>query len=250
MNQLPFWAPLHGFGPVRLPPPAIQVAVASGGSKAAGPPRSGESSDSYRGGLQGCPLRGVRPRRWLCGCRARTARRSRRRRFYARASRPASRLVHPNPSPPTRRARCVPRRRSCRPSFAVAFEHRLAHRAQGKACVPLQPVQMPFEGRDRRQVHRGPILRPGRDSTPGDGRAPAWPRAGGSRGRRAARSAAPPPKKRPRLPSAAWHRILTGGSRARVFQPGEYPAQWRGISGALPGSVYGRGRDRVSLAPA
>ena len=25
------------------------------------------------------------------------------------------------------------------PSFAVAFEHRLAHRAQGKACVPLQP---------------------------------------------------------------------------------------------------------------
>ena len=27
----------------------------------------------------------------------------------------------------------------------VAFEHRLAHRAQGEACVPLQPVQMPFE---------------------------------------------------------------------------------------------------------
>ena len=61
MNQLPFWAPLHGFGPVRLPPPAIQVAVASGGSKAAGPPRSGESSDSYRGGLQGLPPAGRPP---------------------------------------------------------------------------------------------------------------------------------------------------------------------------------------------
>ena len=54
----------------------------------------------------------------------------------------------------------------------------------------------------------------------------------------AGRSRYPPPRprKRPRLPSAAWHRILTGGSRARVFQPSEYPAQWRGISGALPGS--------------
>ena len=48
-----------------------------------------------------------------------------------------------------------PRRRSCRPSFAVAFEHRLAHRAQGKACVPLQPVQMPFEARDQRRARRG-----------------------------------------------------------------------------------------------
>ena len=47
-------------------------------------------------------------------------------------------------------------RRSCRPSFPVAFEHRLTHRAQGEACVPLQPVQMSFEARDRRQVHRAP----------------------------------------------------------------------------------------------
>ena len=28
----------------------------------------------------------------------------------------------------------------------------------GEACVPLQPVQMPFEARDRRQVHRGPCV--------------------------------------------------------------------------------------------
>ena len=79
---------------------------------------------------------------------------------------------------PTRRANASPRRRSCRPSFAVAFEHRLAHRAQGKACVPLQPVQMPFEARDRRQVHRGPP----RVSAPPP---PAWstasPRTGGRR---------------------------------------------------------------------
>ena len=33
-------------------------------------------------------------------------------------------------------ARGVGSQRSCRPSLAVAFEHRLAHRAQGEACVP------------------------------------------------------------------------------------------------------------------
>ena len=71
------------------------------------------------------------------------------------ASRPASRLVQrPEPTGPDEPD--ASRRRSCRLSFAVAFEHRLAHRAQGEACVPLQPVQMPFEARDRRQVHRGP----------------------------------------------------------------------------------------------
>ena len=46
--------------------------------------------------------------------------------------------------------------RSCRPSLAVAFEHRLAHRAPREACVALAAMQMPFETRDRRQVHRGP----------------------------------------------------------------------------------------------
>ena len=55
-------------------------------------------------------------------------------------------------------SRLVGGQRSCRPSFAVAFEHRLPHRAQGEACVPLQLVQMPFEARDRRQVHRGPCV--------------------------------------------------------------------------------------------
>ena len=90
-----------------------------------------------------------------CGCRARTALRSRRRGSTRGV---ASRLAVGPPAPAHRRDEpdASPRRRSCRPSFAVAFEHRLAHRAQGKACVPLQPVQMPFEARDRRQVHRGP----------------------------------------------------------------------------------------------
>ena len=75
-----------------------------------------------------------------------------------------------------------PRRRSCRPSFAVAFEHRLAHRAQGKACVPLQPVQMPFEARDQRRARRGrdrAAPRPPRARRmSGGGAAPA--RAGGT----------------------------------------------------------------------
>ena len=68
----------------------------------------------------------------------------------------ATRIAVGPPARAHRRDDASPRRRSCRPSFAVAFEHRLADRAQGKACVPLQPVQMPFEARDRRQVHRGP----------------------------------------------------------------------------------------------
>ena len=55
-----------------------------------------------------------------------------------------------------RRGSALRPRGSCRPSSAIAFEHRLTHRAQGEACVPLQPVQMPFEARDRGQVHRGP----------------------------------------------------------------------------------------------
>ena len=72
--------------------------------------RKPESSRSYRalgGRLQGCPLRGVRPRRWRCGCRARTALRSRRRGFYARRRDPP-RGWSTGPSSPTRRARCVP----------------------------------------------------------------------------------------------------------------------------------------------
>ena len=51
-----------------------------------------------------------------------------------------------------------PRPRSRRRAFAVAFEHRFAHRPQGEAAVALQPVQMSFEARDRRQVHRGPCV--------------------------------------------------------------------------------------------
>ena len=48
-----------------------------------------------------------------------------------------SRLVHrPEPTDPWTSPDASTRRRSCRPSFAVAAEHRLAHRAQGEACVP------------------------------------------------------------------------------------------------------------------
>ena len=58
---------------------ALEVSWGQGISPAAGwpAPAPPESSGSYRasgGGLQGCPPRGVRPRRWRCGCRARTAR--------------------------------------------------------------------------------------------------------------------------------------------------------------------------------
>ena len=101
--------------------------------------------------VAGAAPRGVRQRQWRCGCTVlERARRSRRGgQDGARSSLKAvSAVVDLD-------CGCPPRRRSCLPSVAVAFEHRLAHRAQREACVPLQPVQMPFEARDRRQ-HRGP----------------------------------------------------------------------------------------------
>ena len=58
--------------------------------------------------------------------------------------------------PPARAHRPVdepdasPRRRSCRPSFAVRAPPR-APRASAR-CIPLQPVQTPCEARERRQV--------------------------------------------------------------------------------------------------
>ena len=66
--------------------------------------------------------------------------------------------------------------RSCRLSFAVAFEHRLAHRAQREARVALAAMQVPFKTCDRRQVHRSPrvpVQRRGeaRQPTP----RPGWP---------------------------------------------------------------------------
>ena len=89
-----------------------------------------DSDRAAGGGLQGCPLAG-RPAaplagaavvlEWLFSDRAGGGLRA--------ASRPASRLVHrPEPTGATSPMRSR-RRRSCRPSFAVAFEHRLAHRA-------------------------------------------------------------------------------------------------------------------------
>ena len=58
---------------------------------------SAKPPGSYRaagGRLQGCPLQGVRRRRWRCGCRARMALSDRAAGVLRAASRPASRLVH------------------------------------------------------------------------------------------------------------------------------------------------------------
>ena len=67
--------------------------------------RAAESSGSYPasgGRLQGCPQRGVRPHRWGCGCRARTALSDRGAGVLRAASRPASRLVRrPEPTDAT-----------------------------------------------------------------------------------------------------------------------------------------------------
>ena len=80
------------------------------------------------------------------------------------ASRPASRLVHrPEPTDPTSPMRPLVVDQ-CRPSFAVAFEHRLVHRAQGRGVRP------PAAGAD---AVRGPrsasgslgLARPGAEPT-------------------------------------------------------------------------------------
>ena len=89
----------------RFPPPAAA-------SPAPAPPESSGSYRAFGGRLQGCPPRGVRPRRWRCGCRARTARRSRdMRRGRHEALRPDS--VHGGPSTSAhRRMVCLSARRA------------------------------------------------------------------------------------------------------------------------------------------
>ena len=156
--------------------------------------------------------------------------------FYARASRPASRLVHPTRAR-TRRARCVPRRRSCRPSLRGCV------RASSRAPRAGQGVRPPAAGADAVRGPRsasgspGAILRPGRDSTPGDGRAPAWPRAGGSRGRRR-RDPRPRPRKRPRLPLGG-----VAQDSHRRFAGSRVPA--RRISCAVARDIRGLARVRL-----
>ena len=153
---------------------------------AAGPARCRNRRGSCRtsgGRLQGCPLRGVRPRRWRCGCRARTALRSRRRGFYARRRDPP-RGWSTGPSSPTRRGPMRPLVVDHMPSVL-----RGGVRAPPRAPRAGQGVRPPAAGAD---AVRGPRsaaseARPGPSSAPrpprarrmsGGGAAPA--RAGGT----------------------------------------------------------------------
>ena len=70
-------------------------------TRRAPPPRHRNrwAATALRGRTPGLPLRGVRPRRWRCGCRARMALSDRAAGVLRPASRPASRLVHrPEPT--------------------------------------------------------------------------------------------------------------------------------------------------------
>ena len=55
------------------------VRARGSGYRGSGARRTRRAATDIRGGLQGCPARGFRRRRWRCGCGARTARRSTRR---------------------------------------------------------------------------------------------------------------------------------------------------------------------------
>ena len=98
-----------------------------------------------RGQTPGLPRRGVRRRRRRCGCRARTARR-----FDVADGHgePGGRQSATVLATWGYGQRCDRPRRSCRPSFPVAFEHRLTHRAPGEACVTRRamPAQGPAHG--------------------------------------------------------------------------------------------------------
>ena len=99
-----------------------------------------------------------------------------------------------------------------RAAAAVAFEHRLASRAQREARVAPAAMQVPFKTRDRRQVHRGPrVPVAAADAKPGSHPA-AWS---------AASSAASRP-----MPDGIWRRAMPDqgpahgpGSPTRRWQP-------------------------------
>ena len=95
--------------------------------------------------------------------------------------------------------------------LAVAFEHRLAYRAQREARVALAAMQVPFETRDRRQIHRGPgVPVQRRREAPAASRRPGRP----SRPPRRGRCLTAPPGGRclPRDPPTARGRSRAGSS--------------------------------------
>ena len=146
---------------------------------------------------KGCPLRGVRPRRWRCGCRARMAPSDRAAGVLRVASRPASRLVHrPEPTGATSPMRS-PRRRSCRPSFRGCV------RAPPRAPRVGQGVRPPAAGAD---AGRGPRSASG---SPGPARPGAVP----------TRRAAAKPAARSAASTAASRPIPDGISRRGDARP-------------------------------
>ena len=209
--------PAHQRPAERSPPAAASPAPA--------PP---ESSGSYRasgGGLQVCSRWGVRARRRRCGCRARTARQ-----VVLEGGALGGRTG--------RRRSALRPRGSCRPSSAIAFEHHLTHRAQGEACVPLQPMQMPFEARDRRQVHRGPRVPPRGPSTwnPTANTISGFPaaspglghdRGGRPGGDRQVRDLGAPVDHTPRVVAPPRRRERLGRGKARALHPAVYRDQGR-----------------------
>ena len=122
----------------------------------AGPPESVGQVPGVRGQTPGLPPAGrpAAPLAVRLSC-SNGSLRSRRRGSYARRCDPP-RGWSTGPSPPARRARCVPSS-SIMPSVlrgCVRALPRAPHVGQG--VRPPEPVQMPFEARGRRQVHRGP----------------------------------------------------------------------------------------------
>ena len=119
-----------------------------------------ESSGSYRasgGGLQGCPPRGVPPR-WRCGCRARTARRSRRWGRVCESTTTATGRPRGRPPPwrrtGRRRSARRPRRAGCPLTPRLRREHATANgsglaspspgRAASQSPAPFVPSISPY----------------------------------------------------------------------------------------------------------
>ena len=100
------------------------------------------SASASGGGLQGCPLRGVRPRRWRCGCRARTARRSRRRWRVCESTTPATGRPRGRPPPWRRTGRRRSTRRPRRAGCSLTSRLRREHATANGSGQPVSPPRV------------------------------------------------------------------------------------------------------------
>ena len=155
----------------------------------------------------------------------------------------------PDPSPRTRRARCVPRRRSCRPSLRGCV------RAPPRAPRAGQGVRPPAAGADAVRGPRSASGSPGpfSDLVGTRRRATAAPRRGRGqvdRGDGGGEIRGPGPENGHACPRRRGTGVSPAVRGLACSSPANILRSGAGYPGPCPGPFAGEGRDRVSLAPA